>query len=196
MRPAPPNGKLPAIPQGPQLKRWMGNGRPPMPWNKLRKDPELWDPNGDTLIFFGHDTHHASRPPPSFRLSSHVIEQTESRFLITLLREGSIDEGSNFSMPPSPISSPGMRAPHMAQGGRQRHPTPPTSEGSISGGFDGQISYEIYFPAPMNQSKTETIRHQVTTRNVFALLYQTSLVGLNLYQALSDLHDRLEVYAR
>ncbi|KAG4417007.1 hypothetical protein IFR04_009848 [Cadophora malorum] len=194
MRPAPPNGKLPAIPQGPQLKRWMGNGRPPMPWNKLRKDPELWDPNGDTLIFFGHDTHHASRPPPSFRLSSHVIEQTESRFLITLLREGSIDEGSNFSMPPSPISSPGMRAPHMAQGGRQRHPTPPTSEGSISGGFDGQISYEIYFPAPMNQSKTETIRHQVTTRNVFALLYQTSLVGLNLYQALSDLHDRLEVY--
>ena len=82
----------------------------------------------------------------------------------------------------------------MAQGGRQRHPTPPTSEGSISGGFDGQISYEIYFPAPMNQSKTETIRHQVTTRNVFALLYQTSLVGLNLYQALSDLHDRLEVY--
>jgi hypothetical protein len=60
--------------------------------------------------------------------------------------------------------------------------------------YDGQISYEIYFPAPLNQSKTDTIRHQVTTRNVFALLYQASLVGLNLYQALNDLQQRLETY--
>ncbi|CZT44411.1 uncharacterized protein RSE6_04574 [Rhynchosporium secalis] len=193
VRPAPPTGRLPAISQGPQLRRWMGSGRPSMAWNKLRKDPELWDPNGDTLIYFGHDTHHASRPPPSFRLSSHVIEQTESRHLITLLREGSIDEGNNFSMPPSLINSPSMRNSHMNQG-RQRHPTPPTSDGSASGGFDGQISYEIYFPPPMSQSKTDTIRHQVATRNVFALLYQTSLVGLNLYQALTDLYDHLEVY--
>ncbi|KAL2061164.1 hypothetical protein VTL71DRAFT_7437 [Oculimacula yallundae] len=192
MRPAPPSGKLPPIPQGPQLKRWMGSGRPPMVWNKLRKDPELWDPNGDTLIFFGHDTEHSAKPPPSFRLSSHIIEGTESRILTTMLREGSIDEGNNFSMPPSPISPPGMRNPHMNQG-RQRHPTPPTSDGSVNG-YDGQISYELYFPPPINLSKAETIRHQVTTRNVFALLYETSLVGSNLYQALSDLLDRLEFY--
>ena len=192
VRPGPPQGKLPPIPQGPQLKRWMGSGRAPQPWNKLRKDPELWDPNGDTLIFFGHETHQNSRPPPSFRLSSHVLEATESRFLITLLREGSTDEGNAFSMPPSPISSPAMRTAFPAQPGR-RQPTPPMSENSV-GGFDGQISYEIYFPAPMNQSKTDTLRHQVTTRNVFALLYQASLVGLNLFQALNDLHERLEIY--
>lgn len=193
-RPDPPQGRLPAVPPGPQLKRWMGSGRQPQVWNKLRKDPELWDPNGDTLIFFGHETNHSQRPPPSFRLSSHILEATQSRFLITLLREGSIDEGNNFSMPPSPISSPGVRTAHMSQqGGRPRHPTPPMSESSVVG-FDGQISYEIYFPAPMNQSKIDTLRHQVTTRNVFAVLYQASLVGLNLYQALNDLHERLEVY--
>jgi hypothetical protein len=193
IRPGPHQGKLPPIQQGPQLKRWMGHGRSPQPWNKLRKDPELWDPNGDTLIFLGHETHQASRPPPSFRLSSHVLEATESRFLITLLREGSTDEGNVFSMPPSPISSPGMRSAFPAQSGRPHKPTPPLSENSI-GGFDGQISYEIYFPAPLNQSKTDTLRHQLTTRNVFALLYQASLVGLNLFQALNDLHERLEVY--
>jgi hypothetical protein len=194
-RPGPPQTKLPAIPQGPQLKRWVGAGRPPQPWNKLRKDPELWDPNGDTLIFFGHETHQSSRPPPSFRLSSHILEATESRFLITLLREGSTDEGNAFGMPPSPISSPGMRSIQPARQGGHHH-TPPISESSTNGydAYDGQISYEIYFPAPINQSKIDTLRHQVTTRNVFALLSQASLVGLNLYQALFDLHERLEVY--
>ena len=192
IRPGPPSTKLPPIPQGPQLKRWTGGGRGAQPWNKLRKDPELWDPNGDTLIFFGHETHHGSRPHPSFRLSSHVLEATESRFLITLLREGSTEELNAFSMPPSPISSPGMR-PAVPVGSGRHQPTPPGSENSI-GVYDGQISYEIYFPAPMNQSKTDTLRHQVTTRNVFALLYQASLVGLNLFQTLNDLQERLEIY--
>lgn len=191
-RQAPPQGKLPPIPQGPQLKRWMGSGKAPQPWNKLRKDPELWDPNGDTLIFFGHETHQNSRPPPSFRLSSHVLENTQSRVLISLLREGVIDDGASFSMPPSPVSSPGAHLGHLV--GRGRHnPTPPMSENSL-GAYDGQISYEIYFPAPSGLSKTDTLRHQITTRNVFALLNQASLVGMNLFQALNDLHERLEVY--
>ncbi len=59
---------------------------------------------------------------------------------------------------------------------------------------DGQISYELYFPAPINQSKVDSLRYHTTTRNVFALLYQRSLVGLNLLQALTDLHDRLQTY--
>ena len=120
IRPGPPSAKLPPIPQGPQLKRWIGAGRPSQPWNKLRKDPELWDPNGDTLIFFGHETHQGSRPPPSFRISSHVLEATESRFLITLLREGSTEESNHFSMPPSPVSTPGMRPALPAQSGRHQ----------------------------------------------------------------------------
>lgn len=187
LRSGPPLGKLPALPPPPQLKRWVGSGRPAQPWNKLRKDPELWDPHGDTLIFLGHETHQIARPPPSFRVSSHVLEATESRFFITILREGYTDFG-NDAGPPSP------------DGGRQRNsrgrngqPTPPGSETSAQDP-DGEISYELYFPAPLNLSKTDSLRHHVTTRNVFALLYQASLVGLNMHQALEDLQERMITY--
>jgi hypothetical protein len=52
----------------------------------------------------------------------------------------------------------------------------------------------MYFPTPLNVARVDQLRHHVTTRNVFALLYHASLVGLSLYQALFDLHSRLEAY--
>jgi hypothetical protein len=190
-RPGPPLGKLPPVPPPPQLKRWAGGGRTPHPWNKLRKDPELWDPNGDTLVFLAHESHKAARAPPSFRVSSHVLEATESKYLIRMLREGYVDFYSDSELPPSPISSAG------GYSRRQRHyrngPTTPLSE-NASQDPDGQISYELFFPAPMNQTKAESLRYHATTRNIFALLYQASLVGLNLLQALVDLHERLLTY--
>jgi hypothetical protein len=190
-RPGPPSSKLPPIPQGPQLKRWLGGGIRPQPWNKLRKDPELWDPNGDTLVYFSHDMSPTNKPPPSFRLSSYMIEQTESRFLITLLREGSTEDSNNFNMPPSPISSPGLR-PVYPTGASRNLVTPPMSDASM--GYDGQISYEIYFPPPQGLSKTDVLRHQISTRNVFALIYSASLVGINFFQTLQDLQERIEQY--
>lgn len=59
---------------------------------------------------------------------------------------------------------------------------------------DGGISYELYFPPPPNASRVDQLRYQLTTRNVFAVLCHVSLVGLSLYQALSDLLERLEEY--
>jgi len=197
----------PQTTSAPPIKRWIGAGRPVQRWNKLRKDPELWDPNGDVLVFFGHKGQ-SPRPNPSFRLSSHIIEATESRFLITLLREGSTEE--DIHMPPSPIGAPPMLQRHGGQYspnhlsplgggaggyGRGGQPTPPISEDASLGETDGQISYEMYFSPPPNAStNAEQLRHHITTRNVFALLYHASLVGLSLYQALSDLHTRLESY--
>ncbi|RDW89716.1 hypothetical protein BP6252_01748 [Coleophoma cylindrospora] len=189
-RPGPPQTSLPPIPQGPQLKRWNGSGRAPQPWNKLRKDPELWDPNGDTLVYFGHESQQP-RQQPSFRLSSHILEGTESRFLVTLLREGATDDMSAFNIPSSPISSPSTRAAMPFARLQRGMPTPPMSENGAST-YDGQVSYEIYFQTPPHLSKSDSIRHQVTTRNVFAILYGASLVGMNLFQALNDLHERLE----
>lgn len=87
----PPTANLPPIPSGPHIRRWIGTGRPVQHWNKLRKDPELWDPNGDVLIYLGSKGQ-TSKADPSFRLSSHVIEATDSRHLITMLREGVIDD--------------------------------------------------------------------------------------------------------
>ncbi|KAM7207953.1 hypothetical protein V8F20_001747 [Naviculisporaceae sp. PSN 640] len=186
----------------PSIKRWIGAGRPVQRWNKLRKDPELWDPNGDVLVFFGQKGQ-SPRPNPSFRLSSHIIEATESRYLITLLREGSTEE--DIHMPPSPIGAPPMLprhghygqqylAPHGGVYSRGGQPTPPISEDASLADADGQISYEMYFAAPSNMTQADQLRHQITTRNVFALLYHASLVGLSLYQALADLHARLESY--
>ncbi|KAK3690316.1 hypothetical protein B0T22DRAFT_374563 [Podospora appendiculata] len=198
----PPSARLPQVPPAgslPPIKRWIGAGRPVQRWNKLRKDPELWDPNGDVLVFFGHKGQ-SPRPPPSFRLSSHIIEATESRYLITLLREGSTEEDIN--MPPSPVGAPpmvrhGYGQQHLAPYGgygRSGQPTPPISEDASLGESDGQISYEMYFPSSSNMTKLDQTRYQITTRNVFALLYHASLVGLSLYQALADLHSRLETY--
>lgn len=70
----------------------------------------------------------------------------------------------------------------------------PDSDDLSAAAADGQISYEIYFPPPSNASKIDQIRHQLATRNVFAVLCHVSLVGLSLHQALSDLLARLEQY--
>lgn len=189
--PPPPQTKLPAIPEGAGLKQWTGSGRPPQTWGatNLAHDSELWDPLGDTLIYLCNDGHKASRPPPSFRVSSHVIEATESRYLIEMLRDGAIDDGYAPGVPPSPLNS-GSRQYNR----RQRvQATPPTPDGS-PGGWEAEVMYEMYFPAPHGLKKTEALRHQVATRNVFALLYQVSLVGSNLYEALCDLTERLAQY--
>ena len=208
----PPVAKLPALPSpaaaAPQIKRWIGTGRPVQRWNKLRKDPELWDPNGDVLIYLGHRGQNP-RPNPSFRLSSHVIEATESRPLITMLRQGSTEDEMTLS--PSPRGAPPMLLPRQSSlsaaardqmtgyrpqpGNRSGgQPTSPLSEDTILTSTDGQISYEIFFSPPSNASKTEQIRYNISVRNVFAILYHASLVGLSLCQALSDLYSRMEQF--
>lgn len=191
IRPGPPQGKLPPIPHGPQLKRWVGGGKPAQPWNKLRKDPELWDTNGDTLIYLSRDDDRSPRAQPSFRVSSHVLESTESRYFITALREGSTDDINQFNLPPSPIDSLAMGVPRTTA--RRFNHTPPPSDNSL-GGFDGQVSYELFFPPPAHLTRTDAIRHQVGTRNVLAILFQASFVGINFVQALRDVQDRLEDY--
>ena len=43
-------------------------------------------------------------------------------------------------------------------------------------------------------SRTDVLRYHVTTRNFFAFLLRKPLVGLTFYQALVDLHQRLDGY--
>lgn len=171
----PPASNLPPLPQGPQIWRWIGTGRSIQRWNKLRKDPELWDPNGDVLVYLAAKGQQP-RCNPSLRLSSHIIEATESRQLITMLREGFVDndDGHVFPIPRRASATSGSTSTTIA---------------------DGQISYEIYFPPPSNVSRLEQLRYHITTRNVFALFCHVSLVGLSLHQTLTDLYQRLEEYS-
>ncbi|KAI9807950.1 MAG: hypothetical protein M1825_005256 [Sarcosagium campestre] len=204
--------------QAAPIKCWPGNGMKAQPWAKLRKDPELWDPTGDTLVYFGSDSQGMARPSASLRVHSSLIEEADSPFLVTILREG-YTYNTTFSYPASPASNSsdggrdfqsrngflGNDAPSGAAhkprlppainslNPRATQPTPPLSE-TTSHDRSHPVLHEIYFPAPSHASKVDNLRHHLTTRNVFALLLNKPLVGLNLYQALLDLHERLQMY--
>lgn len=203
----PPNSHLPPLPAEFQVKRWIGNGRPVQRWNKLRKDPELWDPNGDVLVYFCSKGQN-NRADPSLRLSSHIVESTDSRHLITMLREGVVQDG--IFLPASPDNMDTMSSGQSVHSQRalyrtqsikadfssrsaSRHTTR-SYQDENSAAADGGISYELYFPPPPNATKADQLRYQLATRNVFAVLCHVSLVGLTLHQALSDLLTRLEDY--
>ncbi|KAI9893684.1 MAG: hypothetical protein M1814_005899 [Vezdaea aestivalis] len=189
---------------------------------ELSPDPELWDPMGDTLVYFGKDPGPHSKLPASFRIQSSILEETESSFFITILREG-YTYNNDFDLPPSPNSVPSseygsrgspsrggtshgshsdltlpMRSPKTLQSihsiSQKGQSTPPSFESSRGDKGGAMVLHEIYFPAPVDQSKTDILRHHLTTRNIFALLLHKSLVGINLFQALSDLHERLGLY--
>ncbi|KAL8304869.1 hypothetical protein RB600_007983 [Gaeumannomyces tritici] len=185
---------FPPAPSLPPIKRWSGGGRPVQRWNKLRKDPELWDMGGDVLVFFGYKGQQP-RPNPSFRLSSHIIEATESRYLIMLLREGfTDDEDMSVAGPASMMAHRHASRAESSLSGQSGGRSAPGMSMSEDSEADGQISYELYFPNPPNLTRIDQLRYHITTRNVFALLYHASLVGLSLYQTLRDLHARLETY--
>ena len=96
----------------------------------------------------------------------------------------------------TPRSSPSLvSAASSSQRGVQRFGLgrrfPPASSEISKPGNEAQIRHEIHFPAPDGASRTEILRHHITTRNFFAFLLNKPLVGLTLYQALIDLHERL-----
>ena len=56
------------------------------------------------------------------------------------------------------------------------------------------VQYRLYMDAHAPGSKVDVLRYHVTTRNFFALLLRKPLVGFTFYQALVDLHERLDEY--
>ncbi|RKF58269.1 hypothetical protein GcM3_183048 [Golovinomyces cichoracearum] len=156
------------------LSRWLGKGRLVEPWAKLRKDPELFDSFGDTLIYFGDAQKKFPHSNPSLRINSHFIEETDSIVLINMLRENS--------------------AVDYVRPLQQKYGSSSSLASFQNCYLDGQISYEIFFPAPHHLSMTDAQHHQVTTRNFFALLLNASLVGQSMYRALYDLRHRVDEY--
>ena len=117
-----------------------------------------------------------------------MLEATKSDHLISKLQEGyQRNSRSPSTQSPRPaienLSLEHTRRPGMA----------PRSD-SVFSGTGGLIRYEVHFPPPDEGSKVNVLRHHVTTRNFFAMLLGKPLVGLTLYQALIDLHQRLQLY--
>lgn len=203
----PPQRQLPAIPPVIKMKRWKGFGQPAHGWNKLRRDPELWDPLGDTLIYLMRRGHNTPALHPSFRVSSRVLRCMDSAYFSDLLDEGQVDErrysrkrsSGMTSRSTSPTSAHDLSLRKQRDELQLLHslscPTPPQSISTTSSGeVDEMVVYELFFPCPPELNKTDALYYHATTRNVFAMLYQASIVGPNLSQALADLVDRLRVY--
>ncbi|KAL8670472.1 MAG: hypothetical protein Q9168_004996 [Polycauliona sp. 1 TL-2023] len=173
--------------QAASVKRWAGNGKPAEVWGKLIKDPELWDHSGDTLVYFGYQ-----RPQPSFRIKASLLEDTKSEILISKLREG-FQRTVKLSPSRQHISRlrGGMKNLNLVATGRRGLPT--LAE-DANGNTESPIRHEIHFPAPEDASRVEILRHHITTRNLFAFRLGRPLVGLNYFQALTDLHERLLLY--
>ena len=56
------------------------------------------------------------------------------------------------------------------------------------------VQHKLCFDAHPGGSKLDVLRYHITTRNFFAFLIRKALVGFTFYQALVDLHKRLEEY--
>ena len=127
------------------------------------------------------------RPQASFRVKSSILEGTRSEALICMLQEGYKRTPRSSPSVKSASPSPGWGVQRL---GLNRRVTPSSLDISKPE-HDAQIRHEIHFPAPDGASRTEILRHHITTRNFFALLSNKPLVGLTFYQALIDLHERL-----
>lgn len=127
-------------------------------------------------------------PQPSFRLRSSILRETESSFIIAALEE------SFREQPTVCPGSSGSDVGSMDLEYQLSHPNPRRRENNKPANDDDGIQYRLYFPAPMGSDKFGTLRHHLTTRNFFAILYNKSLVGMTLGQTLLDLVDRTDVY--
>ncbi|KAL8791990.1 MAG: hypothetical protein Q9195_005408 [Heterodermia aff. obscurata] len=178
--------EMKGLQQAASMKRWAGEGRPAEAWGKLIKDPELWDYTGDTLVYFGYQ-----RPQASFRINASLLEATKSEILCSKLEEG-FQRTAKLSRDYGHMSAlRDMKNPSLATRGCRQIPV---LSGDCMPAGENAIRHEIHFPAPENASRSDIIRHHITTRNFFALLLSKSLVGLTYYQALTDLHERLNLY--
>ena len=56
----------------------------------------------------------------------------------------------------------------------------------------GASAWELHLPAPRRLDRTAAFRHHLTTRNLFAWMFDRPLVGSQLGSALVELHLRLD----
>lgn len=165
----------------------------------------MWFPDGDTLVYLTErpiaprnpqGLYKPPPPQPSFRLRSSVLRATESPFIIAALEESFRERpitppgqtGSSGYDADSPQSAGSMDFEyHLSHSNSRRRAKKIVSD-------DDGVQYKLYFPAPMGGDKNSILRHHLTTRNFFAILYNKALVGMTLGQTLLDLVDRTDLY--
>ncbi|KAL3419376.1 hypothetical protein PVAG01_09598 [Phlyctema vagabunda] len=145
------------------IRKWNGNLRSSVQWDCLRRDPELWHPEGDCLIYL-----HAagqSRRGPSFRVPLDAIVAANCQ---PLLERFLVQKRSE-----SPRSDPSRHRVSSSHGEHSR-------------------TIELYIPAPYSTERGDAYIHHMATRNFFAWICGKSLVGPQLGSALVELLMSME----
>ncbi|CAD6593612.1 MAG: hypothetical protein ASARMPREDX12_007352 [Alectoria sarmentosa] len=153
------------------VKRWDGNRRMTLKWDSLRRDPELWLPNGDCLVHFNERGQ--SRRGPSLRLSLAEIESSDCRPLLHLCYAKFVP-----GTPPASSSDSDKFSD--------------TSDEFKFG--SAHPEHELYIPAPTHLSREEAFQYHLTTRNFFAWMYGKPLVGGRLGDAMLALFGRMQEF--
>ncbi|KAI9836351.1 MAG: hypothetical protein M1838_005077, partial [Thelocarpon superellum] len=152
--------------RAPNVRRWDGPRRITADWDALRRDPELWTPDGDCFVHL--HGRGQSRRGPSFRLPFAAIKAARC---LPLLERYSIQ-----TLPASPYSTA-------------------SSTSSFDSGYFGcptsSHSTELYVPAPPHYSTEQAFLYHLATRNFFAWILNKPLVGAHLGSAAADLLDRM-----
>jgi hypothetical protein len=154
----------------PPVQRWNGQTREATDWNSLRRDPELWHPQGNCLVYLFEKG--VSRRGPSFRIPYDFLLYSSCRPII----DHSMTAGLQTS-----LYHPGSA-------------TPPSYD-NLSDTLSHESSYcSIHLDAPSDMSRIERYNYHITTRNFFAWLVGAPLVGTDPVSALLDLKVRMDIW--
>jgi hypothetical protein len=146
-----------------------------------------------------------TKPPPSFRINSRVIEQSGSKHFINMLYNVSEPDGWPKFYPDDPMSrspSPGNVGIYDGYG------SPVRSEDEdvdairplgVSKRFTPRaprgVRHEIFIPWPGAETGIHSTIWHITTRNFFAVMFDASaLVGTTLHEAMNKLFERIAMY--
>ena len=152
------------------IQRWNGVTREATDWNALRRDPELYFPKGNCLIYLY--TQGASGRGPSFRVPYDFLLYSACRPLI---------EQALLTSRQSSVYHPGSN-------------TPPSYENIHDEDATGHTYLSLYLDAPPHLSRLDTFTYHVTTRNFVAWLVGVPLVGTDPVSALIDLKGRMDIW--
>lgn len=180
---------------------------------KVKQNPELWDDDGDTLVYM-YVRGSTSKPPPSFRINSSIIYESGSATFINQLRDTSVPEGWPRFCPsdlPSPVDSRSGRDT-VTSGHFPHHPLSCSvsnsdidnveplhalelSRSQLAKSPEG-IRHEIYVAWPGPECGLHSTVWHIATRNFFAVLYNANnVVGVTLFESLSRLFERIKTYS-
>ena len=151
-----------------------------------------------------------TKPPPSFRVNSKVIEKSGSKTFIDQLFNTAEPEGWPRFYPND--ATPGSDSPEDSIELYEDYPNDlssrvrsPTGDGDALRPLDLSkrntakapqgIQHEIYIQWPGAESGIPSTIWHITTRNFFAVLYDASaLVGTTLLETFSTLFERVRMY--